>query len=121
MAAEMETSILKTIRASLGILPDFTDFDPELIVVINSAIMAVSQLVIGLKEGFSITDDTATWATLFDETTTIDGVKSYIIIKFMLEFDPPGTSFLLESFNRQLNELAWRMMVEVDPDLVTTE
>ena len=117
----METSILKTIRASLGILPDFTDFDEELLVAINSALMAVGQLGIGPDAGFSISDDTATWTTLFDGVANIEGVKSYISIKTRLEFDPPGTSFLLESFNRQLTELAWRIMVEVDPDLVPAE
>ncbi len=117
----METSILKTIRTSLGILPDFTDFDQELLVAINSALMAVSQLGIGPDGGFSISDDTATWADLFDEVTNIEGVKSYILIKAKLEFDPPGTSFLLAAFERQLTELAWRLMIEVDPDLVPAE
>jgi hypothetical protein len=42
-------------------------------------------------------------------------------MKCKLEFDPPGTSFLVEAVNRQLTELAWRLMVEVDPDLVLAE
>ncbi len=117
----IETSILKTIRTSLGILPDFEDFDQELLVAINSALMAVSQLGIGPDGGFNITDDTATWTSLFDGVANIEGVKSYILIKAKLEFDPPGTSFLLAAFERQLNELAWRLMVEVDPDLVPAE
>lgn len=117
----METSILKTIRTSLGILPDFTDFDPELIVAINSALMAVSQLGIGPDGGLSISDDTAIWADLFDGVTNIEAVKSYIFVKCRLEFDPPGTSFLMAAYNTQLTELAWRLMVEVDPDLVPAE
>lgn len=117
----METSILKTIRTSLGIQPDFIDFDPELLVAINSALMAVYQLGIGPDGGFSIEDDTADWADLFDGVTNIEAVKSYILIKCKLEFDPPGTSYLQESYNRQLSEYAWRLTVEVDPDLVPTE
>ena len=117
----LETSILKTIRTSLGILPDFMDFDPELVVAINSALMAVSQLGIGPDGGFSISDDTATWTELFDGVSNIEAVKSYILLKCKLEFDPPGTSFLQASFNRQLEELAFRLMIEVDPDLVPTE
>ena len=117
----IETSILITIRTQLGILPDFTDFDQELLVAINSALMAVSQLGIGPEGGFSISDDTATWADLFDGVSNIEAVKSYIFMKCRLEFDPPGTSFLLSSFNNQLTELAFRIMVEVDPDLVPAE
>ena len=117
----METSILKTVRTSLGILPDFTEFDAELIVAINSALMAVSQLGIGTDGGFSISDDTATWTELFNSVSNIEAVKSYVVLKTRLEFDPPGTSFLMDSFNRQLDELGFRLMVEVDPDFVPAE
>lgn len=117
----METSILKTVRTSLGILPDFTEFDAELIVAINSALMAVSQLGIGPNGGFSISDDTATWTELFNSVSNIEAVKSYVVLKTRLEFDPPGTSFLMDSFNRQLDELGFRLMVEVDPDFVPAE
>ena len=117
----IEVSILKTIRTSLGILPDFTDFDLEILVAINSALTAVSQLGIGPDGGFSISDDTATWDDLFDGVTNIEAVKSYIFLKVRLEFDPPGTSFLQTSFNNQLTELAFRLMVEVDPDFVPAE
>jgi hypothetical protein len=117
----VETVILKTIRAGLGILPDFTDFDQELMTAINSALMAVNQLGIGPEEGLIIVNNQTTWAELFDEAINIEAVKSYILLKCKLEFDPPGTSFLLEAVNRQITELAWRLMVEVDPDLVSAE
>lgn len=117
----LETSILKTIRTSLGILPDFTDFDPELLVAINSALLSVNQLGIGPDGGFTVTDDTATWDELFDGATNIEAVKSYILLTVRLDFDPPGTSFLQESFNRQLTEIAYRLMIEVDPDYVPAE
>jgi len=117
----LETSILKTIRAALGILPTITDFDPELIVAINSALMAVSQLGVGPEGGFLITGVDELWSQFVGEAENIEAIKSYILIKARLEFDPPGTSFLLASFERQLTELAWRLMVEVDPDLVPAE
>lgn len=117
----METSILKTVRTSLGILPDFTEFDAEILVAINSALMAVSQLGIGPAGGFSISDDTATWTELFNGVSNIEATKSYVILKTKLEFDPPGTSFLMESFKNQLDELGFRLMVEVDPDFVPAE
>ena len=117
----LETSILKTIRAALGILPTITDFDSELIVAINSAFMALRQLGIGSEDGFLITGEDELWSEFVGELINIEGIKSYILLKCRLEFDPPGTSFLQESFNRQLTELAWRLMVEVDPDLVPAE
>lgn len=117
----METSILGTVRTSLGILPDFTEFDQELLVAINSALMAVSQLGIGPDGGFSIEDDTAEWVDLFDGVSNIEATKSYVILKSRLEFDPPGTSFLMTAYQRQLDELGFRLMTEVDPDFVPSE
>jgi len=108
-------------RTSLGILPDFTEFDAELIVAINSALMAVSQLGIGPDGGFYISDDTATWTDLFNSVSNIEAVKSYVILKTKLEFDPPGTSFLIDAYSRQLDELGFRLMIEVDPDFVPAE
>lgn len=117
----METSILKTVRTSLGILPDFTEFDQELLVVINSALFAVSQLGIGPSGGFSISDDTATWSDLFDGVSNIEATKSYVILKSRLEFDPPGTSYLLQAYSQQLDEIGFRLMSEVDPTFVPSE
>lgn len=117
----METSILITVRTSLGILPDFTEFDQELLVAINSALMAVSQLGIGPDGGFSISNDTATWSDLFDGVSNIEATKSYVILKSKMEFDPPGTSFLMGAYDRQLDELGFRLMTEVDPDFVPSE
>jgi len=114
----MEESILVSVRTSLGILPGVTDFDEEIIIAINSAIFALSQIVEGLTSPFSISDDTALWTDLYGTLTNIESVKSYIILKTKLEFDPPGTSFLQQSYNNQVEELAYRLMIEVDPDLV---
>lgn len=117
----METSILKTIRTAVGIQTDFTGFDEELIVAINTALMSLSQLGIGPVGGFSISDDTSVWDDLFNGETNIEGAKSYILLKVKLEFDPPGTSFVLEAMTRQLEELSCRLMIEVDPDYVPAE
>jgi hypothetical protein len=112
----METSILKTIRSGLGIDSTYTGFDEELVMAINTAIMGLTQLGIGPEGGLTVTGDTQTWTALFDSVPNIEAVKSYILLKSRLEFDPPGTSFLIGSYERQLQQIEFRLYVEVDPD-----
>jgi hypothetical protein len=111
-------SILITIRSMLDVDQDYDGFDTSIIAGINTAIFSLSQLGIGPDGGYSITGETETWSDLFDGVSNLDAVKSYIWLKTKMEFDPPTTSFLLESINRQLTQLEWRLMVEVDPDFV---
>jgi hypothetical protein len=112
-------SILVSIRAGLGIQQDYDGFDDEIIMAINSAIMSLNQLNVGPEAGFSVTGIDETWADLIDTATDIAGVKSYILLKTRLEFDPPSTSFAIGAIERQIKELEWRLFVQVDPDLVT--
>lgn len=114
-------SILITIRTMLGIEDDFDGFDTEIMTGINSAIFSLSQIGIGPDGGFEITGIDETWTELYDGVSNLQAVKSYIWLKTRLEFDPPGTSFLIESINNQINQLEWRLMVEVDPEFVLEE
>lgn len=111
-------SILLTIRTMLGIEDDFDGFDTEILAGINSAIFSLSQLGIGPDGGMTVTDDSETWTTLFDGVTNLEAVKSYIWLKTRLEFDPPSTSYLIQAIERNIQQLEWRLQVEVDPDYV---
>lgn len=48
----MDDSILNTIKKQLGITEDYTVFDSDLIVHINSVFLTLSQLGVGPDEGF---------------------------------------------------------------------
>lgn len=111
-------SILITIRKGLGIEADFDGFDSEIIIGINNAIFSLSQLNVGPVSSLKVTGIEQTWDELFDSVPNLEGVKSYILLKTRLEFDPPTTSFLIGALDRQILEIGWRLMVEVDPDLV---
>jgi hypothetical protein len=111
-------SILVSIRSGLGIEADFDGFDSEIIMAINNAIFSLNQLGIGPDGGFSITGIDETWDQLFDTVPNLEAAKSYILLKTRLEFDPPTTSFLVDAIDRQILEAGWRLMVEVDPDVV---
>lgn len=111
-------SILTSIKKLLGIEEGYEVFDADIIIYINSAISNLTQLGVGPKRGFSISDEKATWHDFLKTTKDkdrIESVKSYIYLKVKLLFDPPGGSSVLESYNRTIQELEWRLNVAVDP------
>jgi hypothetical protein len=108
-------SILTSIKKSLGIEAEYKGFDSDIISGINSALMALNQLGVGPVEGFVVSDDTATWDLLIGTAKNLEGIKSYIYLKTRLLFDPPGSSFVLQSISNQIAELEFRLAVQVEP------
>lgn len=110
-------SILLSIKKLLGIIDAYTQFDPDLILYINSAFSVLQQLGVGPKEGFYIEDSTATWSDFLPgDPARLRLVKAYVYMKVRLMFDPPTQSgALLDSMKRQVDEFEWRLNVQVDP------
>ena len=110
-------SILTSIKKMLGIDEEYTHFDADVIMHINSVLMILTQLGVGPAEGFMIEDDTSTWVDFIPEANAaqLHAVKSYIFMKVKLIFDPPLSSAVIESYNRQIAEFECRLNVAVDP------
>lgn len=109
----MNDSILNSVKLQLGILPEYTVFDQQLILAINTAFSILHQLGVGPKDGYAIEDESNRW----DEVVTkqsLNMVKSYVFLKVKLLFDPPATSFVLDAYNKQLAEMEWRINSEVE-------
>lgn len=108
-------SILTSIKKLLGIPEEYKQFDSDLIIHINSVFSILTQIGVGPTEGFSIKDDGAVWSDFIPEKSRIEFVKSYMHLKVKLLFDPPLGSAVIESMNRMISELEWRILVAVDP------
>lgn len=102
-------SILNSIKKMLGIDPEDTTFDSDLIVHINGAISIVNQLGVGPSNGFCITDTTQTWDDFFGSGDVFELVKQAIYLRVKLIFDPPQNSFLVSSIQKQIEEYDWRI------------
>ena len=105
-------SILTSVKKMLGITEEYTHFDPDLIMHINTVFSILTQLGVGPSEGFSITDSTAVW-TDFTQDANLESVKSYVGLKVRLLFDPPTVSTVAEAINRAVEELEWRLNIAV--------
>ena len=110
-------SILITIKKLLGITEEYTHFDQDIIMHINSVFMTLTQLGVGPEEGFSIEDETSNWTDFVSDLTAanLEGVKTYIFLKVRLLFDPPASTAVLESYNRAISEYEFRLNIAADP------
>lgn len=107
-------SILNTIKSTLSIEPECEDFDQELILHINSVFSVLTQLGVGPEEGFFIMDSSEKWSDFTEDMKRIQMLKTYIGLKVRLLFDPPTTSFAIESIKNAATEYEWRLNVECD-------
>lgn len=108
-------SILLSVKKILGIEPDYTYFDVDLIIHINSVLSVLYQLGVG-KQAFSISDSGSTWSDfLGDDSAQLNDVKTYVALRVRLLFDPPTVGAVMESLKQTISELEWRINVTVDP------
>ena len=108
-------SILTSIKKLLGIAEEYTHFDSDLIIHINSVLSILTQIGVGPAEGFSIKDESSVWEDFVPENSKWELIKSYTYMKVKLLFDPPLSSAVIESTNRIISELEWRIQVAADP------
>ena len=112
----MEDSILNSIKKSLGITPEYTQFDPEIIMHINSVFMFLQQIGVGPTNTYSIESDSETWTDFFSSANVkdISAAKSLMFLKVKMLFDPPTIGSVNESYNKLIDELTWRCSIEGD-------
>lgn len=107
-------SILDTTKKLLGFESDYTAFDLDIIVHINTVFSTLQSLGVGPSEGYSIMDKEATWTEYSGLENMMNAVKSYMFIRVRLMFDPPTSSFHLESLKKQAEEIEWRLHVQAE-------
>ena len=110
-------SILTSVKKLLGIAEEYTAFDPDIIMSVNSVFTILQQLGVGPDGGFSISDATTTWSDYFgdsEEVVKAEAVKNYVGLKVKLMFDPPTSSSVMQATTNMTNELEWRLNVACD-------
>lgn len=113
-------SILTSIKKLLGISKEYTHFDADIIMHINSVFMTLTQLGVGPSTGFSIENDSASWEDFITDTTKLQAIKTYMYLKVRLVFDTSSLgSATLAAYERQIQELEWRLNVAAETNTVT--
>lgn len=111
----MNSSILTSVKKTLGIEENYTDFDLDIIIAINSAFNVLTQIGAGPKDGFQIEDSSASWGDFTKNNKRLNMVKTYINAKVRLIFDPPQMTSVIECLKETCREMESRISYEVDP------
>lgn len=111
-------SILQSIKKMLGIEPEYTHFDPDIIAAINSVLMVLTQVGVGPEKGFFITGETEEWTDLTSLRIDLEAVKTYVYLRVKLIFDPPTSSFVINSMKDMIQEFEWRLNINADPPVL---
>ncbi len=108
--------ILTSVKKLLGIAEEYTQFDTDILIHINSVFLTLHELGVGPDDGFAI-DEYTTWTDyISDNTLLLNAVKTYVYLKVKMLFDPSLTSSVTDLMKEEVKELEWRMNVFVDPD-----
>lgn len=108
-------SILTSVKKMCGITEEYEAFDMDIIMHINSVFMILTQMGVGPAEGFFIEDKDSLWTEFIPESTKLQAVKSYMYLKVRMMFDPSNSGTISERYQQLINELEWRLNVQVDP------
>lgn len=108
-------SILTSVKKMLGIEKEYTHFDQDLIMHINTVLATLTQIGVGPSAGFSIQDENAIWSDFVPVDPVLEPIKTYTYLKVKLIFDPPLSAAVTESYNRTISELESRISYTVDP------
>lgn len=111
-------SILDSVKKALGFDPDYTFFDLDVLMHINSAFGSLTQLGVGGDTGFWVSDNTTLWTQYVENLIYLGMIQQYIYMRVRMAFDTPATSFVINAFEKQIEELAWRINIaaeEINP------
>lgn len=101
--------ILGDTKKILGVAPDYTAFDLDIITHINSTLSILSALGVGSETGFFIEDSNTDWDEFPISPNQMSLVRTYLYLKVRMLFDPPATSYLIEAMEKQIAEHEWRL------------
>lgn len=109
----MNDLILTNTKKLLGIPSDYTEFDADILMHINSVFAGLYQMGIGPDTGF-VVDDNSTWESYTTNPVAVELLKTYIFYKVRLAFDPPTNGTHIESLKKLIEENEFRLRTMVD-------
>lgn len=115
----MTGSILNAIKKPLLGNDVEKHFDDQIIMEINAVFMVLNQLHVGPATGYFITDENQTWEEFLPDEEVrkeLGALPTYMYQKVRLIFDPPTSSFVIDSISRQIAEFEWRLKTEAEGD-----
>lgn len=107
----MVSSILDDTKKVLGIASDYTVFDQDIILFINSVFADLHQMGVGPAAGYAIATSSDTWDEFLGDVMMLNNVQSYVFMRVKLLHDPPDTGYVVEAVQKEIDKAEWRITV----------
>lgn len=108
----LRESILASTKKLLNVADDYTDFDDELIMHINTVFDRLFELGVGPEGGFEIDDREDRWSDFLLGERKPNSVKTYVYLRVRLLWDPPTTGHHVAALEKQIEKLEWNLNVQ---------
>lgn len=117
----MTNSILADLKHYIGTVSTYDVFDTDIMMNANGAFFALHQLGAGPPKVFTVFNAEQTWGDFSKDPSLIAAVKQYVYLKVKSIFDPPSTSFVIQSNEKVMEELEWRIREYCDGNVPDNE
>lgn len=105
----MSNSVLTNTKQALGYSEDYTAFDFDIILFINSTFATLNDLGVGPEDGFAIADKTTQWEEFLGDDLRLNSVKTYVYLKVRILHDPPKDQVVMDAYQALIEENTWRI------------
>lgn len=112
--AAPDDSILNSVKSALQIDPSYTEYDPDIILHINSVFNTLTDLGVPPSSGFAIADATSKWEEYLHGNLRLNECRSYMVNRLRLIFDPPKMGYLVQALKDQIKEAEFRINVNAE-------
>ena len=113
--AEIESSILLSIKKAIGASPDYTPFDVDIIMHINSQLANLYQIGLDAAKSVVVDGPDQLWTDLIPASDSrLQFVKTYVYAKVKMIFDPPTSTAQMQALKDAAAEAEFRIGVAVD-------
>lgn len=115
------SSILNDVKHKIGPSEDYDYFDVDILDAINMTFAKLNQIGAGPNSGFKVESEDTQWEDYTTNRVLLGFIQTYVFDNVRLIFDPPNSSYVLSSIKDRIEELTFRIQVEVDPKEVSHE
>lgn len=113
--AEIESSILLSIKKAIGAAPDYTPFDVDIIMHINTQLANLYQLGLNAARSVVVDGPDQLWTDLIPaDDSRLHFIKTYVYAKVKMIFDPPTSTAQMQALKDAAAEAEFRIEVAVD-------
>lgn len=113
--SQIESSILLSIKKAIGASPDYTPFDVDIIMHINSQLANLYQIGLDASRSVVVDGPDQLWTDLIPAgDSRLQFVKTYVYAKVKMIFDPPISTAQMQALKDAAAESEFRISVAVD-------